>query len=70
MAISTALQVLGYFELPKAEVPDENIWHHPERLEEWWEAVEQRRKDGLQPVDSADDGDMTQNEFARGLRGD
>jgi hypothetical protein len=60
--------VLGYFELPKDEVPDENIWHHSARLEEWFEAVEHRRKNPeLQPIDAGND-DLTQNELTRGLR--
>ena len=70
VAITAALQVLGYFELPDDEVPDENIWHHSQRLEEWFEAIKQRRENGLQPVDEVEDADMTGNEFARNLIGD
>lgn len=64
-----ALQVLGYFELPAEEIPDEKIWHHPARLEEWFEAIKQRRESGLQPIDEAEDVDMTRNELARELIG-
>lgn len=55
--------VLGYGELPEAEVPDENIWHHPERLEEWWEAVKQRREHGLEPIETGGDDGWAQNEL-------
>lgn len=61
--------MLGYFELPENEVPDENIWHHSTRLEEWFEAIKQRRETGHQPIE-ADDADMTGNELARSLIGD
>lgn len=59
--------VLGYFELPKDEVPDENIWHHPQRIEEWFEAVEQRRDTGMRPIEEAEDVDMTGNALLRDL---
>lgn len=61
--------MLGYFERGPDEVPDENIWHHPQRLEEWFEAVKQRRENGLQPIEAGDDtDDLDQNELTRGLR--
>jgi len=62
--------VLGYFELPEDEVPDEDIWHHPARLEEWFEAIKQRRESGHQAIDEPEDVDMTGNEFTRELIGD
>lgn len=62
--------MLGFFELPSEEIPDENIWHHPERLEDWFEAIKQRRESGLRPIDEVEDVDMTQNEFTRDLIGD
>lgn len=61
--------VLGYMEMPEAEVPDEKIWHHAERLKEWFVVVKERRESGLQPVDEAEDSDMTGNAYARELRG-
>lgn len=61
--------MLGYFEAQPDEVPSEDIWHHPQRLEEWFEAVKQRRETGMQPIE-ADDADMTGNELTKGLRGD
>lgn len=55
-------------ELPEDEVPDEKIWHHPERLEEWFEAIKQRREHGFEPIPQ-DDEDMTGNELTRELMG-
>ena len=46
-------------------MPDESIWHNPERLEEWFEAVKQRRESGLEPVEQAEDAEMTGNELTR-----
>lgn len=66
MAISSALVVLGYYDGGNPdEVPDESIWHHPERLNEWFEACKQRRESGMEPVDSGDETDMTTNEYVR-----
>lgn len=62
--------MLGFFELPEDEVPDESIWHHSERLEEWFEAIKQRREHGLQPIDEAEDTEMVGHELARELMGD
>lgn len=62
---------MGYLELPDDEVPEENIWGHPERLEEWFLAVKQRRESGGEPVPQADEEEgMTGNELARDLIGD
>lgn len=62
--------MLGYHEGAQPdEVPSEDIWHHPQRLEEWFEAVKQRRNDGLQPIEAEESEDMTENELAKGLRG-
>lgn len=60
--------MLGLLELPEDEVPDENIWHHSRRLEEWFEAVKQRREHGMQPIE-ADDAEMATNEYARQFLG-
>lgn len=44
--------MLGYFELPDDERPPENIWHHGERLRDWFAAVTERRKHPDQkPID-------------------
>lgn len=61
--------MLGYYELPEDEQPKPSIWHHPERLEEWFAAVKQRRETGQQPIE-AEDADMTGNELTRELMGD
>ena len=69
MAVSAALVVLGYFEMPKEDVPDESIWGHPARLEEWFEAVEQRRNSGMVPIDEEpQDMEMTSNSLLDDLR--
>lgn len=65
--------VLGYFESGTADdVPDESIWHHPERLEEWWEAVKQRREKGWEDVPAAVDEEdgMTGNALVNDLIGE
>lgn len=60
------------FELPRDDIPPEHLWHHAERMEEWWAAVEQRRKDrfsGVESVpDATDDEHTVVNELAAGLR--
>lgn len=58
-------------ELPREDVPPERIWHHEERLGEWFEAVKQNRTArmrGGEAVPDADDGDSVGNELAKGLR--
>jgi hypothetical protein len=69
-AISTAMGVLGWMELPEEEVPPRRIWHHEERLTAWFEAVDQKRKDRMSGTrfESVEDADMTENEMAAGLR--
>jgi hypothetical protein len=71
-AIAAATAVLGMLEAPRDDVPPEHIWHHDERLTEWYAAVEQRRKDkyrGLETVpDATDDENTVVNELAAGLR--
>jgi hypothetical protein len=64
--------VLGYFELPDNDQPDEHIWGHPERLEEWFEAIKQRREQGMEPIRDDDDEvpGMTRNELTDELIGD
>lgn len=53
------------------DIPDERIWHHPERLEEWFEAVKQRQQHGFEAVPSADEETgMTGNALVRDLIGD
>lgn len=59
--------VLGYYEGMPDDIPDESIWHHPGRLEEWFEAVKQRRESGMEPVDAGEDVEMTGNDLVREL---
>ena len=65
VAITAALVVLGYYEMPEEDQPDENIWHHPQRLEEWFAAVKQRRENGMEPIDQGEDTDMESNALVR-----
>lgn len=61
--------MLGFLELPSDQVPPEKYWHSPTHLKEWFESVEQKRKDraaGFEPIE--DDEDMEENELAKGLR--
>ena len=50
-------------ELPESEVPPEKIWHHPERLTEWFDAVKHRRESGHKPIEEPEDAPMMQNEL-------
>lgn len=73
MAISNALVALGYLELPEADQPPEEIWHHNERLQEWFKAVKQNRENpGMEPIEEVDDDDptMMRNELLAELMGD
>ena len=64
--------VLGYFELPDDEQPDASIWGSPERLEEWFEAIKQRRETGMEPIsyDEEPDDGFTRNELTAELLGE
>jgi len=52
-------------EMPDEERPPTNIWHHMERLTEWFEAVKERRKNpDMEPIgDYQGDGPMMRNEY-------
>ena len=46
-------------ELPEDEQPPEEIWHHGERMKEWFDAVKQRRKNpDMQPINAGEDADV------------
>ncbi len=50
--------------MPDDDIPDESIWGHPKRLEEWFEAVKQRRSHpGMEPITDDESGDMMRNEL-------
>lgn len=56
-------------ELPNEDMPPQRIWHHNERLEEWFEGVAQRHKLGPDEYESVPDPEgMTENEAAAGRR--
>jgi hypothetical protein len=62
--------VLGFFELPDDERPPETMWHHQERISEWFEAVTERRKNpDMQDVE-AFDGPTMKNQYLEELMGD
>lgn len=72
VAVTAALTVLSFSELPTDEVPPRNIWHHDERMKEWWASVKQRRGvgssgSGGEPVPQATEG-MDQNELTARYR--
>lgn len=70
-AINATTHVIALLDRPEDEVPPPEIWHHSERLEEWFAAIEQRKKDrarGLEEVPGADDDNTIVNELAKGLR--
>lgn len=60
VAISAALRVLGYQELPEEDVPPEEYWHSEDRLSEWFASMKQRRKSrasGMESIDTGEDLD-------------
>jgi hypothetical protein len=69
-AITKALIILNYYELPEEDQPKNTIWDHPEKLEEWFEQVKERRKHpGTEKVpDEWENVDLEQNELTKGLR--
>lgn len=58
-------------ELPEDDVPPEEIWHHDDRLKEWFDAVKQRREDKMRGYDPVPDSDeeMTSNSAVADLVG-
>lgn len=73
-ALHAATRIVSWMEnaIDTDDVPPEHIWHHEDRIEEWFAAVKQRRSDrakGLEPVPAADDDDEgLTNELVKGLR--
>lgn len=55
--------MLGFLELQEEDVPPELIWHHDKRMEEWFEAVKERRRNpnAEAPMEEVP---MTKNEIA------
>jgi hypothetical protein len=61
------------FEMPEEDIPPPHLWHHRDRLDEWFAAVRQRRDDRIKGVESVpdateDDENTIVNELAVGLR--
>jgi hypothetical protein len=59
---------LGFLELQEDDVPDELIWHHDERMKEWWDEVRERRKAGSSGRSDLEDVPTTDNEMAEQYR--
>lgn len=67
-AISKGLAFVGFDELPSDERPPKSIWLDSEKLEEWFDAVEKRRKEKYgDGKDNNDIEDPVENEAAKGL---
>ena len=49
--------------MPEDDVPPEEIWHHPTRLEEWFEAIKARRDAENSGMEQIPEEGMTQNEL-------
>ena len=67
MAVSHALTVLGWYELPADDQPDESIWLNNEALDDHFRRVKERYKSGS-GMESIEDVPESQNEFTRDLR--
>lgn len=72
-AVSAAMSVLGWFELPEDQVPPEEYWHSPDLVDEWFKAVKARqgdRKRGFESIEDpeGDEPDYVDEEVAA-LRG-
>lgn len=74
-AISTALEVLGFLELPEDQVPPEEYWHSQEHIRDWFEAVKRRLSDehrgikSIEPGEDLDDPDPYVDPEVSALRG-
>lgn len=71
MAITVALMTLGFYEMPEKDQPPEEIWHHGERLEQWFEAVKTRQNhpemEVIDDEEYVDDGTSIKNELLTDL---
>jgi len=63
--------VLGFLELPEDEKPPEEIWHHMERLTEWFDAVKERRRNpDMEPIgEYKGDVPLMRNEYLEEVMG-
>lgn len=68
-AVSKAMQILGYFELPEDEQPDQSIWNHPDKLEQWWEQIKAAKDDpNKQSKIEWEQADLEQNELTKNYK--
>lgn len=69
LAIEHAHRVLSWREnLSGDDMPPSWMWHIESELDSWFQAVDERRKDG-RPGGDDDEGSVgVQNEFAKGMR--
>jgi hypothetical protein len=57
-AVQQALVILGVLELPDDEVPDESVYNHPEKFQDWAEHLKQKRKNPDQkPIKYGENGE-------------
>lgn len=71
-AVTAAMGVLGWFELPEDELPPEKYWHSTELVEEWFEAVKRRRQDrakGIESIEMPEGEDDYVDDEVAALRG-
>lgn len=71
-AISAAMTVLGWFELPEDDVPPERYWHSTDLLDEWFAAAKRRRADrakGVESIEMPEGEDDFVDEEVAALRG-
>lgn len=61
-------------EMLEEEQPPEEIWHHHERITEWFAAIRQRRQNpDMVPIEESDESDnplMIRNELVSELIGE
>jgi len=71
-AISAAMVVLGFFELPAEDQPPEHYWHSRELVDEWFVSVKaryERKAKGLESIETSVSEDDFVNEEVAALRG-
>lgn len=69
MAVSKAMQILGYFEMPEDEQPDASIWNQPEKLDAWWDEIKAARNDpNKKSKIEWESADLDQNELTKDYR--
>ena len=69
MAVQAALTVINYYQAPPDEVPPQEIWHHQERLDEWFESMKQNREARSRGMEPITEVPQEKNELADRLLG-